>query len=99
MEELPGLVTLPQSLSNQWASRGYYGTQSHDVRAVYNFYLGYFDGNPATLNPLPPVEIGNKYVAAIGGPRAVMKRGDEGLPTREYRRCASSVNHLVFAQP
>ena len=99
MDELPGLVTLPQSLASQWASRGYYGTQSHDVRAVYNFYLGYFDGNPATLNPLPPVELGKKYVAALGGPDAVMKLGREALQKGDYRWGAEVVNHLVFAQP
>ena len=99
MKELPGLVTLPQSLANQWASQGYYGTQSHNVRAVYNFYLGYFDGNPATLNPLPPVEVAGKYVAAMGGPDAVMKLGREAFEKGDYRWGAELVNHLVFAQP
>jgi alkyl sulfatase BDS1-like metallo-beta-lactamase superfamily hydrolase len=99
MNELPGLVTLPQSLSNQWASRGYYGSQSHDVRAVYNYYLGYFDGNPASLNPLPPAEVGSKYVTALGGPDAVLKLGREALQNGDYRWGAELVNHLVFAQP
>ena len=49
MKELPDLVALPQSLANQWPSQGYYGSQSHNVRAVYNYYLGYFDGNPARI--------------------------------------------------
>jgi len=99
MNELPGLVTLPQSLSNQWASRGYYGSQSHDVRAVYNYYLGYFDGNPASLNPLPPAEVGSKYVTALGGPDAVLKLGREALQNGDYRWGSELVNHLVFAQP
>jgi alkyl sulfatase BDS1-like metallo-beta-lactamase superfamily hydrolase len=99
MNELPELVTLPQSLVSQWASHGYYGSQSHDVRAVYNYYLGYFDGNPASLNPLPPVEIGSKYVAAMGGPDAVMKLGREALQKGDYRWGAELVNHLVFAHP
>jgi linear primary-alkylsulfatase len=99
MKELPGLVTLPQSLADHWAGQGYYGTQSHNVRAVYNFYLGYFDGNPATLNPLPPVEVAGKYVAAMGGPDAVMKLGREAFEKGDYRWGAELVNHLVFAQP
>ena len=99
MNELPNLVTLPQSLVNQWASQGYYGSQSHNVRAVYNYYLGYFDGNPATLNPLPPVEVASKYVAAMGGPDAVMKLGREAFQKGDYRWGAELVNHLVFAQP
>jgi alkyl sulfatase BDS1-like metallo-beta-lactamase superfamily hydrolase len=99
MKELPDLVTLPQSLAHQWSSQGYYGTQSHNVRAVYNFYLGYFDGNPATLNPLPPGEVAAKYVAAMGGPDAVMKLGREAFQKGDYRWGAELVNHLVFAQP
>jgi alkyl sulfatase BDS1-like metallo-beta-lactamase superfamily hydrolase len=96
MNELPNLVTLPQSLVNQWASQGNYGTQSHNVRAVYNYYLGYFDGNPATLNPLPPVEVAAKYVSAMGGPDAVMKLGREAFQKGDYRWGAELVNHLVF---
>jgi linear primary-alkylsulfatase len=99
MDELPDLVTLPQSLTNQWAGRGYYGSQSHNVRAVYNFYLGYFDGNPANLNPLPPVELAARYVAAMGGPDAVMKLGREAFQKGDYRWGAELMNHLVFAQP
>jgi alkyl sulfatase BDS1-like metallo-beta-lactamase superfamily hydrolase len=99
MDELPALVTLPPSLVNQWASHGYYGSQSHDVRAVYNYYLGYFDGNPATLNPLPPDEAGAKYVEAMGGAEAVLKLGREALAKGDYRWGAELVNHLVFAQP
>ena len=99
MDELPDLIALPQSLANQWPIQGYYGTQSHNVRAVYNYYLGYFDGNPATLNPLPPVEVATKYVAAMGGPDAVMKLGREAFQTGDYRWGAELINHLVFAQP
>jgi len=98
MNELPDLVALPQSLGDQWAARGYYGSQSHNVRAVYNYYLGYFDGNPATLNPLPPVEAATNYVAAMGGPDAVMKLGREAFQKGDYRWGAELVNHLVFAQ-
>ena len=99
MNELPDLVSMPQSLVNDWASHGYYGSQSHNVRAVYNYYLGYFDGNPAHLNPLPPAEVGSKYVEALGGPAAVLKLGQDALKKGEYRWGAELVNHLVFAQP
>ena len=69
------------------------------MRAVYNYYLGYFDGNPATLNPLPPVEVAAKYVAAMGGPDAIMKLGREAFQKGDYRWGAELVNYLVFAQP
>ena len=69
------------------------------MRAVYNFYLGYFDGNPANLNPLPPVELAARYVAAMGGPDAVIKLGREAFQKGDYRWGAELMNHLVFAQP
>jgi alkyl sulfatase BDS1-like metallo-beta-lactamase superfamily hydrolase len=90
---------MPRSLVDDWASHGYYGSQSHNVRAVYNYYLGYFDGNPAHLNPLPPTEVGSKYVEALGGPEAVLKLGRDALKKGDYRWGAELVNHLVFAQP
>jgi alkyl sulfatase BDS1-like metallo-beta-lactamase superfamily hydrolase len=99
MNELPDLVKFPQSVVNNWSTHGYYGTQSHNVRAVYNYYLGYFDGNPAHLNPLPPAEVGSKYVGALGGPAAVLKLGRDAFEKGEYRWGAELVNHLVFAQP
>jgi alkyl sulfatase BDS1-like metallo-beta-lactamase superfamily hydrolase len=99
INELPDMVEMPEGLVAQWGTHGYYGSKSHNVRAVYNFYLGYFDGNPAHLNPLPNREIALKYVAALGGTEAVMKLGQEALEQQEYRWGAELVNHLVFAQP
>lgn len=99
MNELPGLVEIPQSLTEQWSTHGYYGSQSHNVRAVYNFYLGYFDGNPAHLDPLPPQDVGLKYVAAMGGAERVLEIGTEAITQGEYRWAAELLNHLVFAQP
>lgn len=99
MNELPGLVEIPQSLTEQWSTHGYYGSQSHNVRAVYNFYLGYFDGNPAHLDPLPPQDVGLKYVAAMGGAGRVLEIGTEAITQGEYRWAAELLNHLVFAQP
>jgi alkyl sulfatase BDS1-like metallo-beta-lactamase superfamily hydrolase len=79
MNELPDMVHMPQGLVAQWGTHGYYGSKSHNVRAVYNFYLGYFDGNPAHLNPLPSRAIALKYVTALGGTEEVMKLGQEAL--------------------
>ena len=50
------MLELPAALRQHWYNRGYYGTVSHNVKAVYQKYLGWFDGNPANLHPLPPVE-------------------------------------------
>lgn len=99
MNELPDLVQMPESLVKEWGTHGYYGSKSHNVRAVYNFYLGYFDGNPAHLNPLPPSAVGVKYVEALGGAENVMKLGRQAYEQGEYRWGAELMNHLVFAQP
>lgn len=99
INELPAKVELPKSLVSQWSTHGYYGSQSHNVRAVYNYYLGYYDGNPANLNPLPPEEVAKKYVDAMGGPGAVLAVGRRALEQGDYRWGAEAVKHLVFAHP
>jgi len=71
----------------------------HNVRAVYNFYLGYFDGVPARLNPLPPQEAGKRYVALAGGATALMAQARAAYDKGDYRWTAELVNHLVFAEP
>lgn len=94
MNELPNLVTLLQSRVNQWAGQGYYGSQATTCARVYNYYLGCFDGNPATLNPLPPAEVAAKYVAAKGGPVAVVKLGRGTFQKADYGRGAELVKRL-----
>jgi alkyl sulfatase BDS1-like metallo-beta-lactamase superfamily hydrolase len=99
INELASKVEIPKSLVSQWSTHGYYGSQSHNVRAVYNYYLGYFDGNPANLNPLPPEEVALKYVAAMGGGSAVLALGKKAFRDGDYRWGAEAMKHLVFAQP
>jgi len=70
--EIAEQLTLPPSLARTWYLRGYYGTLSHNAKAVYQRYLGWYDANPANLHPLPPVERGRKYVEYMGGAAAVM---------------------------
>jgi alkyl sulfatase BDS1-like metallo-beta-lactamase superfamily hydrolase len=57
--EIADAVQLPKSLESHWGARGYYGDLRHNVKAVYQFYMGFYDGNPANLNPLPPQESAN----------------------------------------
>lgn len=99
INEMPDLVKLPKALVDQWASHGYYGTTSHNSRAVYNYYLGYYDGNPANLSPLTPATLGKKYVEAIGGADKVMAVGKAAYQVGDYRWCVTVMNNLVFAQP
>lgn len=95
--EIADMITLPNSLGQEFYNRDYYGTVSHNVRAVYNFYLGYFDGVPANLNPLPPTQAGARYVDLAGGADALMAKAQIAYDAGEYRWAAELVNHLVFA--
>jgi alkyl sulfatase BDS1-like metallo-beta-lactamase superfamily hydrolase len=99
MHEIPDLIEFPPELGRAWFNRGYYGTVSHNVKAVYNRYLGFFDGNPATLNPLSPTEGGKKYVEFMGGAAALLEKARQSFEAGEYRWVAEVVNHLVFADP
>jgi alkyl sulfatase BDS1-like metallo-beta-lactamase superfamily hydrolase len=98
-DEISERVDLPPELARAWFNRGYYGTVSHNVRAVYQKYLGFFDGNPANLHPLPPEEAASRYVQAMGGADAVLGIAREAYANAEYRWVVEVVNHLVFADP
>ncbi len=97
--EIAEQVELPPSLAAEFSSRGYYGTVSHNVKAVYQKYLGFFDGHPAHLDPLPPVEAGARTVAYMGGPDAVIERARADYEAGEYRWVAEVLTHVVFAEP
>jgi len=93
------LTSLPPRLASKWYSRDYYGSLSHNVRAVYQRYMGFYDGNPATLDPLPPGEAGTHYVKALGGAERVLTLAREAYSSGDYRWVAELTRHLVFAQP
>jgi alkyl sulfatase BDS1-like metallo-beta-lactamase superfamily hydrolase len=97
--EIAEELKLPASLANEWANRDYYGTIRHNAKAVYQKYLGWYDGNPANLDPLPPIEAAKKYVAYMGGANAVIRRAREDFKNGEYRFVAEVANKLVFADP
>ena len=97
--EIADVLKLPESLAQQWYNRDYYGTVRHNAKATYQYYLGWFDGNPAHLSPLPPVESGARYVEWMGGADAMIARGRAAFAEGDYRWVAEAMNHLVFAQP
>jgi alkyl sulfatase BDS1-like metallo-beta-lactamase superfamily hydrolase len=99
MLEIAEVIELPAELAHEWYNRGYYGSVSHDAKAIYQRYLGWFDGNPAHLHPLPPEEAGKRYVEYMGGAESVLSRAREAYEKGEYRWVAEVVNHLVFAKP
>ncbi|MBF7729504.1 alkyl/aryl-sulfatase [Pseudomonas sp. N040] len=98
-KEIAAELQLPSTLEKNFANRGYYGTLSHNSKAVYQAYFGWYDGNPANLDPLPPAEAGAAYVDAIGGADKVLAIARQSFDQGQYRWAAELLNHLVFAQP
>jgi len=98
-QEIAEQLELPSTLRNRFANRGYYGTVRHNAKAVYQEYFGWYDSNPANLDPLPPEQLGQKYVAAMGGAASVLKQGKAAIEAGEYRWAATLLNNLVFAEP
>jgi alkyl sulfatase BDS1-like metallo-beta-lactamase superfamily hydrolase len=97
--EIAEQIELPESLATEWFNRGYYGTVNHNSKATYQLYLGFFDGNPANLNPHPPVEVGRRYVELAGGPNALLAHARDAYDRGDYRWVAEVVKHLVFSDP
>ena len=91
------LTNFPECFTRQSHVQGYYGTVSHNVRSVYNRYLGWYDGNPAHLHPHPPVEAAHRYVDMMGGPDAVMRGAHAAFDDGDYRWVVELLNHLVFS--
>jgi alkyl sulfatase BDS1-like metallo-beta-lactamase superfamily hydrolase len=97
--EIAELITLPPGLEQAWHCRGYYGSVSHNVKSVYQRYMGWFDGNPAHLWEHPPVEASKRYVEFMGGAGAVLEKAQAAFADGDFRWVAQVVNHVVFAEP
>jgi alkyl sulfatase BDS1-like metallo-beta-lactamase superfamily hydrolase len=97
--EIAAEVKLPPSLERTWSCRGYYGTVSHNVRAVYQRYLGFFDGNPAHLDPHPPAESARRYLELAGGMDSLLVHARAAFERGDYRWVAEVCSHAVFADP
>jgi alkyl sulfatase BDS1-like metallo-beta-lactamase superfamily hydrolase len=97
--EIAETLELPASLRRTFSSRGYYGTVRHNAKAVYQWYFGWYDGNPAHLDPLPPSDAAPRYVALMGGAETVLRKAQEAFDGGQYRWCAELLDHLVFAEP
>ncbi|AFT72446.1 beta-lactamase-like protein [Alloalcanivorax dieselolei B5] len=93
------IKSLPQPLAQRWHARDYYGSVSHNVRAVYQRYMGFYDANPAHLNPLPPVASARRTIEWMGGAEAVLEKARAEFERGEYRWVAEIVNQVVFADP
>ncbi len=97
--EIADTVTLPRSLREHAGARGYYGALRHNVKAVYQFYMGAYDGNPANLDPLPPKESARRYLELLGGADKVVAAAQAAFDKGDYRWAAELLNHAVFGDP
>ena len=99
MLEIAEQVELPAALAATWSLRGYYGSVNHNVKAIYQRYLGFFDGNPANLHPHPPVEAARRYVDYMGGADHIVARARADHEAGDDRWVAEVLKHVVFADP
>jgi alkyl sulfatase BDS1-like metallo-beta-lactamase superfamily hydrolase len=97
--EIAETLKLPPGLENDWAVHPYYGGLPQAVMAVYQRYVGWYDGNPANLNRLSPVEEAKKYVEYMGGPDAAIARARNDFKAGNYRWVAEVIDQVVFADP
>ncbi|MEV0585494.1 alkyl sulfatase dimerization domain-containing protein [Nonomuraea sp. NPDC050310] len=97
--EIAEEMQVPPALEKRWHTHGYYGSISHNVKAIYQRYLGWFDGNPAHLWEHPPVEQAKRYVEFMGGAANVLAQARKSLEDGDLRWVATVVNHVVFADP
>jgi alkyl sulfatase BDS1-like metallo-beta-lactamase superfamily hydrolase len=97
--EIAEMMELPPDLDQAWHARGYYGSVNHNVKAIYQRYLGWYDANPAHLWQHPPQAAGTRYVQALGGPDATVAKAREYYEQGDLRFAAELASHAVFAQP
>lgn len=97
--EISEQIELPPSLDIFFSNRGYYGTLRHNAKAVYQAYFGWYDGNPANLDPLPPQSSAIRHIDYMGGAEQVLAKAEDSFEQGDYRWVAEVLNHLVFADP
>jgi alkyl sulfatase BDS1-like metallo-beta-lactamase superfamily hydrolase len=97
--ELAELIEFPEEYRTEAHTTGYYGHLAHNVKAVYQRYLSWYDGNPANLWKLPPTESGRRYVELAGGADALLAKAREAFHAGDYRWVAEVVGHVVFDDP
>ncbi|WP_396917186.1 alkyl/aryl-sulfatase [Mycolicibacterium sp.] len=94
--EIAETFQLPPALARAWHTHGYYGSVSHNVKAIYQRYMGWFDGNPARLWPHPPEALGPRYVEAMGGADRVVELAQRAFESGDFRWAATLLDHVIF---
>lgn len=97
--EIADAIEFPPALARLWHLRGYYGALKHNVRGIYDYYLGWYDGNPATLDPLPPRDLARKTLEYMGGADTVIARAREDFEAGSYRWVVHVLDQVIWAFP
>ncbi|WP_067713835.1 alkyl/aryl-sulfatase [Nocardia yamanashiensis] len=97
--EIAEMMEMPPALADAWHTHGYYGSVSHNVKAIYQRYMGWFDGNPAHLWEHPPVENARRHVEFMGGADEVLRKARQSFDEGDYRWVVQAVNYVIFAEP
>lgn len=97
--EIAEMIQMPASINKEWCFRGYYGTLNHNAKAIYQRYMGWYDGNPANLYALPPAEAAKRYVELAGGADNMIAHARQAFEKGDYRWTAEVLKHVVFADP
>ncbi|GAB4476180.1 MAG: alkyl/aryl-sulfatase [Erythrobacter tepidarius] len=92
-------AAVPPGLAAEWSTHGYYGTVSHNAKAIYQFYLGWYDSVPANLHPHPPVARAKRLVEALGGADRTLALAENAMAAGDYRWASDLLQNLVFAAP
>ena len=99
MAEIAEALVPPADLAQEWSTHGYYGTTSHNAKAIYQFYVGWYDAVPANLHPHPPVTRAAKLIEALGGAERVLALARYAMAGGDYRWSSDLLQNLVFAEP
>ena len=97
--EIANKISLPPSLERLWHLRGYYGSLKHNVQGIYAYYLGWYDGNPANLDLLPPRELAKKTVEYMGGVDVVIKKAQADFDRGDYRWVVYVLDKVIWIEP
>ncbi len=97
--EISEIVQMPKALDEHLSVRGYYGTVRHNVKAVYQNYMGWFDAHPSNLDPLPALQASERYVSLMGGTDKVIQAAKDALAKGEHRWAAELLKHVVYVSP
>lgn len=97
--EIAEMIKMPSAINKEWCFRGYYGTLNHNAKAIYQRYMGWYDGNPANLYALPPAEAAKRYVELAGGADNMIANARKAFENGDYRWTVEVLKHVIFADP